>query len=181
MRISLTVDNMDEGDSDSGVPLWSIPALELALCNFIGAIWSGSIHYEVIEISVSLLSKEEIRYYNRRYRQTDEPTDVLSFPMWEEDGIFTPPDSMDLLPLGDILICPAIVKQNVSYIPGRNYYREISLMLAHGILHLLGMDHDTPERKKQMWDLQASLSGEIEKHANGREISFPAAGGCSDV
>jgi probable rRNA maturation factor len=63
---------------------------------------------------------------------------------------------MDTLPLGDILICSAVVRKN-SCACGTSYSSEMSLMLAHGVLHLLGLDHDTDQRKKQMWQLQDKL------------------------
>lgn len=178
MRISLAVDNMDEGDSDSGVPLWSLRKLEHTVGDFLRTVWPESSHYIVIEISVSLLSTGEIRCYNNKYRGVDQPTDVLSFPMWEVDGIFTPPADMNPLPLGDILICPSLVKLNSSG-SGRDTRLEMCLMLAHGILHLLGMDHDTPERKRKMWEMQALLSERIESCLQKGENS--PAGEYSDV
>jgi probable rRNA maturation factor len=156
MKVDLSLDSMDDSDSESGVPLWSIPALCSVIGDFLPGIWPGSLDHETIEISVNLLSEEQIRNYNKTYRNIDQPTDVLSFPLWESEKGFTPPETMDTLPLGDILICSAVVRKN-SCACGTSYSSEMSLMLAHGVLHLLGLDHDTDERKKQMWQLQDKL------------------------
>lgn len=68
-----------------------------------------------IEISLTFLDSQKMREINNEYRNVDEPTDVLSFPLWEsEDGLFTPPDDWEVLPIGDIMVCPEIVKKNAA-------------------------------------------------------------------
>lgn len=175
MKVDLSLDSMDDSDPESGIPLWSISELATVIGVFFKEIWPESQNYESIEISVNFISEEEMKHYNRTYRKINGPTDVLSFPMWEYDTIFTPPEKMDPLPLGDILVCPSIVKNNCSALR-KSYPSEMSLMIAHGILHLLGMDHDSPERKKEMWDLQGFLAGRIEsciRNENFREGGSP--------
>ncbi|MPN58939.1 Endoribonuclease YbeY [bioreactor metagenome] len=73
--------------------------------------------------------------------------------MWEENGEFLPPQGWDILPLGDILICEEIVRENASQ-NNVSFIEELYLMVAHGFLHLLGLDHDTEEKKEAMWNLQ---------------------------
>lgn len=160
MKVDLSLDSMDECDSESGVPLWSISKLETVIEEFFEEIWPGSQNFKSIEISVRFLSEDIMRDYNKMYREVDKSTDVLSFPMWECNYQFEPPEGWESLPLGDILICPSVVFRNTTNL-NLDYPSEMILMLAHGILHLIGMDHDIPERKKKMWDLQAQLTQRI--------------------
>ena len=108
-----------------------------------------------VEISLSFLSPDEMREQNRAYRDVDAPTDVLSFPLWEEDGVFRPDITLPVLPLGDILICPEYVRSESE---GEEACGSaMALMLAHGFLHLLAWDHDTPEREKTMEEVQERI------------------------
>jgi len=108
-----------------------------------------------VEISVSLLTPGEMEEQNSRHRGIDEPTDVLSFPLWEEEGEFRPDRTLPVLPLGDILICPEYVRKTVS--TEEDFLREMALMLAHGFLHLLAWDHDTDERRTAMETAQEKI------------------------
>ncbi len=178
MKVDLSLDSMDGSDSESGVPLWSILKLENVIGSFLERNWTESGNYKNIEISVNFLSENQIRDYNRLYREIDEPTDVLSFPIWESsNGKFEPPGDWESLLLGDILICPSVVYCNSSE-SGLDYLSEMALMLAHGILHLLGMDHDIPERQNLMWALQGPLAKDIASCMETRED--PPSGGSSN-
>lgn len=106
---------------------------------------------EKVEISLRFESLAQMREYNRKYRGLDEATDVLSFPLWEEEGEFRP-GSLPTLPLGDILICPEYVRANTP--SEKDFEGEIALMLAHGFLHLLALDHNDDEQKSVMEPLQ---------------------------
>ena len=76
-----------------------------------------------------------MRRLNARYRGIDRPTDVLSFPMLEEGTTGDP------AVLGDIVICvPQAATQAEEY--GVRLYDELLRLLVHGLLHLLGHDHD---------------------------------------
>ena len=89
------------------------------------------------EVSVSLVSVNEIHELNRTYRGIDRPTDVLSFECdspWEAD------EDAELIEVGDVVIAPDVVDaQREKY--GTTFEQEASLMLVHSILHLLGYDH----------------------------------------
>ena len=114
-----------------------------------------------IEISLTFLDSQKMREINNEYRNVDEPTDVLSFPLWEsEDGLFTPPDDWEVLPIGDIMVCPEIVKKNAAE-NGRTHLQETVLVISHGLLHLIGYDHDTEERQVTMWREQDDLVREF--------------------
>jgi probable rRNA maturation factor len=127
------------------------------------------------ELSVVFMDSAEIREINRNHRDTDEPTDVLAFPMWEgkeEASVFsgTLADCFGLpVPLGDILICPEQVRRFHASLP---YIDALCLVLAHGFLHLLGWDHDTGERENAMWARQDALAPKLRK-ALPREENRP--------
>ncbi|SHE92399.1 rRNA maturation RNase YbeY [Alkalibacter saccharofermentans] len=94
------------------------------------------------EVSISIVDEEEIKNLNNTYRNKDSITDVLSFPMYEDD---------DLEPvlLGDIIICmQRAAEQAGSY--GHGLEREMCYLTAHGMLHLLGYDHMGSEEKTEM-------------------------------
>ena len=107
------------------------------------------------EISVSFVSNEEIHALNLEYRGKDKPTDVLSFPMWEEDELDTGAAAGDIDPgndavlLGDIVIsAEKAVEQAAEY--GHSERRECGYLLTHGLFHLMGYDHMTDEDKPVM-------------------------------
>jgi probable rRNA maturation factor len=101
------------------------------------------------EISVSLVGEKQIWQLNRVWRSVDRPTDVLSFPMLEAWG------SDDNL-LGDVVIClPVAQRQAAEY--GHGVQRELAFLAVHGILHLLGRDHQTDSECEQMEREQEAL------------------------
>ncbi len=96
------------------------------------------------EISILLTDDGQIQELNRRYRRRDEPTDVLAFAMRE--GPMGAPGS-DLL--GDVVLSVPRAREQAS-LRGAHVMAEITMLLAHGILHLLGWDHDTPAKDRRM-------------------------------
>jgi probable rRNA maturation factor len=120
--------------------------------------------YEQAELSVAFVDSAEIRELNKKYRGIDEPTDVLSFPLWAEGENFPLSSESGLpgvlpLPLGDILICPEQVEKAH---PSLSLNEALCLMLAHGFLHLLAWDHDTPEKEEAMWARQNALAPKLQ-------------------
>ncbi|MGA1845693.1 rRNA maturation RNase YbeY [Deferribacter abyssi] len=101
------------------------------------------------EISIVLCDNAEIKGINKQFRGVDKPTDVLSFPMNDDeisDGI-----------LGDIVICIDKAKE-FSNKHGFSLDREVSFLFIHGLLHLLGYDHEkSKESEKEMFDLQEDI------------------------
>ncbi len=98
------------------------------------------------EISLSFMDDEQIRALNREYRDKDCSTDVLSFPMLDDEmEEFELDDSIPIL-LGDIMISvPTAIRQAEEY--KHSLKREILFLVCHSILHLLGYDHiDEAER-----------------------------------
>ncbi len=102
-------------------------------------------------ISITLTVPEEIQKINKQYRNIDKATDVLSFPMFEQEEI------KELLKngyeieeaLGDIIISiPKVYEQAEEY--GHSFERELSYMVVHGFYHLMGYDHMKDDEKKVM-------------------------------
>jgi probable rRNA maturation factor len=100
------------------------------------------------ELSVSFVTEQEIAALHLRYMNEGGPTDVLSFPLDEvdEDGV---------LILGDVVITPAVAARNNPLDPSA----EMRLLLVHGILHLLGHDHEDDEERATMWAIQERYAG----------------------
>ncbi|GAB6280448.1 MAG: rRNA maturation RNase YbeY [Thermovirga sp.] len=123
---------------------------------------AGSPLPEDVCISISLLEEDGIRDLNRSFLGEDSPTDVLSFPLHAGSGAFVIPADVPLLLLGDIVICPSMVRINAvaSY---HSFERELSLVIIHGLLHLFGMDHDTEDNKEAMWRSQERYWDTIEQ------------------
>ncbi len=158
MKLQLHLDNNDDPDPASRSPLGDMiknapEVLAAALEN----LPEGKLLPDRVEISLTFLSPDEMREQNRTYREVDAPTDVLSFPLWEEGGEFRPDSGMPLLPLGDILICPEYVRKETEDEGESAWLSAMALMLAHGFLHLLARDHDTPDREKSMEEAQERI------------------------
>ena len=103
---------------------------------------------EEAELSVLLVGSDHIRKLNARFAGDDYATDVLSFPMMEDD-------ETSLL-LGDVVICPEIAETNAAKL-GHDVSRELDTLLVHGTLHLLGYDHDDEEEKARMEERQREI------------------------
>jgi probable rRNA maturation factor len=95
------------------------------------------------ELSVSFVTDEEMSDLHRRYMDEEGPTDVLSFPQDDDDG-----GGPTLL--GDVVIAPSVAERNNPGDPAG----EMKLLLVHGILHLLGHDHDDEGERAAMWARQ---------------------------
>ena len=105
---------------------------------------------ESAEVSVTLVSPEEIQELNRQWRGVDRPTDVLSFPLDEEDY------AGRYIPLGDVIVCPSVIdRQSAEF--GTTYRQEFCLMVIHSVLHLLGWDHMEENEKKEMFEKQEKI------------------------
>lgn len=97
-------------------------------------------------VSIILTTPRVIRMLNCEFRNIDKETDVLSFPMFENEE-FT--EIVEEEALGDIIISVERVRgQAEEY--GHSFERELSYMLVHGFYHLMGEDHMEEEEKKQM-------------------------------
>ena len=105
-----------------------------------------------VEVGLHLVTPERSQELNRKHRQKDKPTDVLSFPL-DEHGL----EKYDILPLGDIFICLEVAQQQADEmkIP---LNQELARLAVHGLLHLLGYDHELSSvDEKKMIALQEEI------------------------
>jgi probable rRNA maturation factor len=96
------------------------------------------------ELSIVLCSDRVIHDLNRRYRRKDRPTDVLAFAMREGEG-----GELHQQVLGDVIISLETARKQASE-QGRTIAFEVTFLLAHGLLHLLGHDHRTRDEERRM-------------------------------
>ena len=103
-------------------------------------------------ISITLTTPDQIRKINKEYRDIDNTTDVLSFPMFEKEeleNIIQNSENQFEEVLGDIIISiEKISEQAEEY--GHSFERELAYMVVHGFYHLMGEDHMEEEEKQQM-------------------------------
>lgn len=104
----------------------------------------GSLRMEDMELSVLLCDDNVIQALNRGYRGKDKPTDVLAFAMGEGEGL----DASSGL-LGDVVISTDTAARQAKA-KGRPVRDEIIMLLAHGLLHLLGYDHQNTKEERLM-------------------------------
>ncbi len=127
------------------------------------------------EVNVVLTDNESIHAINKEYREVDNPTDVLSFPMiqyetpadfdaLEADMDANPqdyfnPDSGELV-LGDIIISVEKVKEQAEKY-GHSTTRELAFLVAHSMMHLFGYDHMEPDEAKEMERKQSEVLDQL--------------------
>lgn len=105
-------------------------------------------------ITIVITDDDEVHRLNRQYRQVDAPTDVLSFPMGDED-----PDDGAVY-LGDVIIAYPRAEMQAKA-AGHKVMDELQLLVVHGVLHLLGYDHTDASQKEQMWSIQSAVLKEL--------------------
>jgi probable rRNA maturation factor len=105
---------------------------------------------EEFSVGITLTDDHGIQQLNSQYRGFDRPTDVLSFEAHEFD-----PDT-ETTYLGDIIISYETAQQQAER-ANHSVKTEILLLTMHGLLHIMGFDHDDEASKDEMWQLQAEL------------------------
>ena len=110
------------------------------------------------EVSLVFTDSQTVRRLNRDYRGVDKPTDVLAFcmlPQKKNDSSFAlPPDGVTRL--GEVIISyPQAAEQAKEQ--GHSPEREVALLIIHGILHLLGYDHEEPKEEGKMREKEREL------------------------
>lgn len=108
--------------------------------------------------SLTFVDDAAIRTFNREYRGYDKPTDVLAFSQLEGDEDFAMPEEIQIL--GDVVVAVPTAKRQAEE-RGHDFDAELALLITHGLLHLLGEDHDTPERKATMWARQDAVLAKL--------------------
>jgi probable rRNA maturation factor len=102
------------------------------------------------ELSLSFVELDEMAELHMTYMNEEGPTDVLSFPLDDDDR-----DEDGVRLLGDVVIAPAIAARNNPDDPAA----ELRLLVVHGILHLLGHDHEDEDERATMWAIQERYTG----------------------
>ena len=97
------------------------------------------------DFSISFVSDEEIRKLNSQYREKDEPTDVLTFRLKDDESF---PDFGFSEELGDIFISLDAVGRNASSF-GVPFSEELTRIMLHGVMHLMGFDHESNDFTKE--------------------------------
>jgi probable rRNA maturation factor len=106
-----------------------------------------------VELSIALVSDAQIKRLNKLYRNKDKPTDVLSFPIGEKVE--------DWLILGDIVISVDTAKRQAKEL-GYSLEEELKRLLVHGLVHLLGYDHELGgEEEKKFFELEEFVLKEL--------------------
>lgn len=107
------------------------------------------------DVAIVLVDEAAMEELHVQWMGESGPTDVLSFPMDElRPGTEGGEESEGIL--GDIVLCPAVAVAQAQT-AGHSLLDELHLLTIHGLLHLLGFDHATPEEEKEMFGLQAQI------------------------
>ncbi|MEJ2514188.1 MAG: rRNA maturation RNase YbeY [Gammaproteobacteria bacterium] len=119
------------------------------------------------EVTLRIVDAAESQALNRRYRGKDRPTNVLSFPA-------ELPPELELPLLGDVVICKDVVEAEAEA-QGKSPEAHWAHMVIHGVLHLLGYDHETDEQALEMENLEAGILAELGWPDPYRESPEPGA------
>lgn len=112
----------------------------------------------VCEVSVTFTDNDGIQELNRKFRQIDKPTDVLSFPLFDFEGECEEPPIDEMISnLGDIVISLERAAAQAEEF-GHSFKREVAFLTVHSMLHLLGYDHEKSEEEdKEMRAKQTEI------------------------
>lgn len=130
-----------------------------AIERLVAHVLSGENVAPPAEVSIWITDEDELHALNRAYRGVDRSTDVLSFGAEDDDTPFVlAPDQPRYV--GDLAISyPHVVQQAADY--GHSEDRELSYLVTHGLLHLLGYDHEQPDAARQMRSREEALLGAL--------------------
>ena len=128
------------------------------------------------ELAMTFVDETTIAELNKEFLGEDGPTDVLAFPIDDEivesgrspDSGTAGPDRPDVdagevpVLLGDVVVCPAVAARNAAE-RSKSTDDEVALLVVHGILHVLGMDHADPEEEAAMFARQDALLAQLHR------------------
>jgi probable rRNA maturation factor len=132
---------------------------------FAGAVLVGEGVDPKARLTITFISADDIAELNQRFMGVEGPTDVLSFPI-EDASPGKPPVAVEdgpALDLGDIFICPEVVATHADEY-GVTMDDELYLMVCHGVLHILGWDHQTDGEAHAMESREATHLATIGRH-----------------
>ncbi|QBE47427.1 rRNA maturation RNase YbeY [Leucobacter triazinivorans] len=150
-----------EINNESGV------SIEEARLQRLAAFVLESLHvHPDTELGVVLVDEAAIEQLHLQWMDEPGPTDVLSFPMDElRPGRVDAQTPAGLL--GDVVICPQVAQMQAEA-AGHDLAQETAVLLTHGMLHLLGFDHATPDEEAEMFGLQRDLLLAFAMHERSR-------------
>jgi len=114
------------------------------------------------EVTVRLVTNDEMRSLNQQFRGLDKTTNVLSFQFEAPPGLEINNDT-ELAILGDVVISPAVVRQQASE-QSKPALAHFAHMTIHGVLHLSGMDHESEQEAVAMETVESKLMLELGYH-----------------
>ncbi len=157
--MSVLIDNRQEGiEVDE--------AMEALVAQVVEKVLAYEECEENYEVSISFVGDEEMRSLNNEYRGIDKETDVLSFPMLDfiEEELEEEDEDAEYIDeeiaLGDIVISMRSVREQAEDF-GHSFNRELAFLLVHGMLHLLGYDHEDEAGEKEMFEKQEAILEEM--------------------
>jgi len=114
--------------------------------------------YQHLGLNIRLTDNKEIQEFNKKFRDKDKPTDILSFPFYPDlkAGERLELSEFDEPELGDIIISLERVQQDANEL-GVTLQARLERLLAHGIAHLLGYDHKADSEHETMLKLESKL------------------------
>ena len=140
-------------------PEWTtmLPNAEDVVRETASAAWSGvpEAAKGSAEISILLADDDTVRDLNREHRGKDQPTNVLSFAIGEADGLGEAP-----VMLGDVVLASGVVLREASA-QGKPVAAHLRHLVVHGVLHLLGYDHETDLDAESMESLEVEILGNL--------------------
>ncbi|MGJ4075013.1 rRNA maturation RNase YbeY [Corynebacterium macclintockiae] len=136
------------------------------------ALWTLDVH-PAAELSIHIVDLETMEDLHVRWMDLPGPTDVMSFPMDELTPGWGRKDAAEPSPamLGDIMLCPDFAEGQAAR-AGHSLAHELDLLTVHGVLHLLGFDHVTPEEEQKMFALQNEILANWYDSQEERGVSF---------
>ncbi len=117
------------------------------------------------EINIVLADNRELQRLNRQYRGKDAPTDVLSFPMLEEGGPAAASD--ETIMLGDVYISLDKAGEQAEE-AGHSLHRETLILAIHGLLHLIGYDHQSEDDYEAMRKRELEILSLVDRTGRGQ-------------
>jgi rRNA maturation RNase YbeY len=141
-----------------------VPLAEQPLSEFLGKILQ-ELNFAQAEVSIAFVSDAEMAKWNQDFRHKNGPTDVLSFPALSKrraerhtkrkDAVVKSPVAAGGF-LGDIAIAPETARR-FARANGRTLHNEIRILMLHGVLHLMGYDHESKSDFGQMNRIEQKL------------------------
>ena len=111
---------------------------------------------KTVELSIAMVSEEEMQLLNKQYRKKNAPTDVLSFSEYETVAeLCAQAGKEKVVFLGEIILCPTYIANNAKE-DGESFEYALKYICSHGILHLLGFPHG-----KKMFALQRAVADQL--------------------